>query len=585
MDYSKEKIVAIIPAYEPPHSFIEYAKELLKEIPNLIVVNDGSNEKYNDIFDTLSSLNGCVVLRHEENHGKGYALKTAFKYAKENFDESFIFVTKDWDGQHLLKDLINVSKSAFLNPNALHLGSRDFSSPNVPKRSKGGNIQTRRLFNFLYGIKLSDTQTGLRAFSYNLLDTLLGIKGDRFEYEMNMLIKMKKKGISIEETPIATIYEPKPEDVEKVSHYRTFKDSFRVLGVLLSNLGWYFISSALSSILDVVAFYLFSKFVFAGENVALHSFFATVSARVLSSILNFTINFKYVFNGKSKSSIFKYYFLWSIQLGLSYLFAFLWNNVFTSVALVTVCKGAMDLIVAMLSYFIQSRWVFAPKKPNKFYGGLLKFTRGVANFFAPKKRYKNSPKEYGEPVVYVCRHLNMHGPFTVVRSFKKDLHFFVLHTFFTKKDAYEQFLITFKNKKNKKFLAKVSSSFVPKLLKSAEFIPVFRGKDYRALSTIKTATNYLLKGESLAVFPDIDYWAKMDTPSNIYSGFLLLEKKYYKATKNHLKFVPLVIDDKNRTIIEKEPISFTGEIPFKEEMAKIKNELIAKINNMDKTQK
>ncbi len=362
MVYNKEKIVAIIPAYEPPHSFIDYAKNLLKEIPNLIVVNDGSEQTYQEIFDEIAKIEGCTLLSYPENHGKGYALKTAFEYCKQNFDSSFVFVTADCDGQHLIKDLLNVCKSAFNNPQALLLGARDFYAPNVPKRSKNGNIQTRRLFRFLYGMKLKDTQTGLRAFSYNLLDLLCKIKGERFEYEMNMLIQVNKKNIKIEETDITTVYEPKPDDVEKVSHYKTFTDSMRVLGVLLKNLGWYFVSSVLSSVLDVVAFYLFTRFVFTGQNIALHSFLATISARVLSSILNFTFNYKFVFNGKSKKSIFKYYILWSFQLGLSYLFAFVWSKIFNRAILITLFKGAMDLIVALFSYKIQQKWVFNEKK-------------------------------------------------------------------------------------------------------------------------------------------------------------------------------------------------------------------------------
>lgn len=579
MKFDTNKIVAIIPAYEPPISFVEYAKKLLQQIPNLIVVNDGSCQKYQHIFDKLKELDGCIVLDYEQNHGKGYALKTAFKYAKQNYDSSYIFVTADCDGQHLIPDLINVAKSAFLQPQALHLGSRDFSQSNVPKRSRSGNIQTRRLFRFLYGIKLSDTQTGLRAFSYDLIDILLKIKGDRFEYEMNMLIKMKKYNVQIQETPITTVYEKKPDDVEKISHFRTFKDGFRVFSVLFRNLGWYFISSGLSAVLDVLAFFLFSKYVFTGSNVALHSFFATISARVLSSIVNFTINFKLVFQGKSKKSIFRYYILWCVQLGLSYLFAYIWNLIFTNVALVTICKGAMDLIVALISYQIQSRWVFATKAQTRFYGPFFKLCRFLANFFQPKGKFKNNPKDYHAPVVYVARHLNMHGPLTFARSFKKDVHIMVLNTFFDKKLAYEHFLTTtYKNKKNKKFLAKFCSTFIPPMMKSAKFIPVYRGEDSRVFSTIKTAEKYLEQGQSIAVFPDINYSAKQDEASDIYSGFLLLEKSYYKKTGNHLNFVPVVFDDKNRKIIEEEPITFTDDKPFKEELETVKQELVTSIN-------
>lgn len=222
------------------------------------------------------------------------------------------------------------------------------------------------------------------------------------------------------------------------------------------------------------------------------------------------------------------------------------------------------------------------KKKNKFYGNFFKFVRAGANMFAPKCKYKNSPKEYDKPVVYVSRHLNMHGPLTVARSFKKDLHFMVLHNFFTKEEAYSHFLnVTFKEKKNKKFLAKLAGIFVPKIMNSAKFIPVFRGDDKRAFGTLKNALNFLMCGESVAVFPDKNYKAKKDEQSDIYSGFLFLEKLYYKKTKKHLMFVPLVLDDEKRLIVEKEPISFDDKLPFEEQKDRIKEKIIDEINTLN----
>lgn len=219
------------------------------------------------------------------------------------------------------------------------------------------------------------------------------------------------------------------------------------------------------------------------------------------------------------------------------------------------------------------------RKKDKFYGGFFKFCRFNANLFAHKLKYKNKPKVYDEPVVYVCRHLNMHGSLTVARSFKKDVHIFVLHNFFTKEEAYQHFLNnSFKDKKNKKFLANFAGTFVPKIINSGKFIPVYRGDDKRSFLTIKTAFEYLNKGQSLAVFPDKTYKAKYGEPSDIYSGFIILEKMYYKKFKQHLKFVPLVLDDKNRTIIEKSPIMFSDEPSFDEQFEKIKQEIINQID-------
>lgn len=376
MTYNTEKIVAVIPAYEPPCSFVGYAEELLKIIPHLVVVNDGSGQKYAPIFEKLKRLNGCTVIDYVDNRGKGYALCRAFEYLKQNFNEEYVFATADCDGQHLISDILKVCESAFAQPNALHLGSRDFDDPVVPKRSRSGNIITRKLFGFLYGINLKDTQTGLRAFSYDLLGLLLQVKGERFEYETNMLIQMQKRGVPIIETPVTTVYEQSPKkseeaekvekvekiekiEPEKVSHFRTLQDSARVMGVLFSNLGWYFLSSVLSALLDVVAFYVFSKFVFTAAGAALDPLLSTVAARVVSSVLNFTLNYKFVFGGKGKIEILKYYLVWFWHLVLSYLFAFALSLAFDSEFVITILKGVLDLCVALISYKIQQKWVFS----------------------------------------------------------------------------------------------------------------------------------------------------------------------------------------------------------------------------------
>ncbi len=232
---TNDNFIAIIPCYEPPKSIINYCKNLKSNgIKQIIVVNDGSNKTFDDVFCKLKDF--ILVLEYTENKGKGYALKHAFKYCKENYDSSFSFVTCDCDGQHDCKDVINCVKKAKENDDALILGVRDFSKKNVPLRSKFGNNSTKKLFKFLYKTKISDTQTGLRAFSHNQLDFLIEISGNRFEYEMNTLVKYTKRKLPIIEVPIETIYTKKEDDVNKRSHFKTFLDSVKVWGVLFKNL-------------------------------------------------------------------------------------------------------------------------------------------------------------------------------------------------------------------------------------------------------------------------------------------------------------------------------------------------------------
>ena len=144
------------------------------------------------------------------------------------------------------------------------------------------------MFRLFYGLNIYDTQTGLRGFSVSLAKRYLEIKGDRFEYEMGMLIYSQKNDIPIAEVPIQTIY---PENAaEHVSHFKTFSDSLRMLGVVLGNLNWYLLSSALSGILDIAVFFILSSVVL-GELSAVNTLIAAVGARVASSLLNFSLNY------------------------------------------------------------------------------------------------------------------------------------------------------------------------------------------------------------------------------------------------------------------------------------------------------
>ncbi len=577
------QFVVIIPCYEPSKKkFVPYIAELCAAgVEHIVIVNDGSGEQYECVFDEIRELAGDRVqyISYAENVGKGYALKKAFAYCKENFSADYAFVTADCDGQHLVEDVLHIGEEALAHREALILGSRDFSLPQVPKRSRSGNTKTSALLKFFYGVKIKDTQTGLRGFSYALLDKLTAISGNRFEYETNQIISLHHKKIEIREVPIQTVYEEKAEDVEKISHFKTFHDSVRVIGVLLKNLGWYFFSSALSAIIDVVAFALLFSCILSFSSLTVQTLVATVTARVLSSIVNFTCNYKLVFHGSDKRCIFRYYTLWLLQLSASFGLARLWAAITEISLLVSLFKAISDILLSVLSYQIQCNWVFASRpSKEKFFGGFSRFTRRVLRLFA--KKYDASEVTYqGEGCVLICRHLNMHGCYTAVRSLDFDAHILAYHVFFSYKDAFRQYsTITFaKNGRTlgSKIKAFFPAIFVPKLLKSAKAIPVYRG-GAASFKTIKMATDSLLKGENVILFPDMDYKASQEQESEIYKGFLWIEKYYYKACKQHIKFVPLTIDDERRKISAQPPISF-ADGDFKAQMEEIAAQIKAGI--------
>ena len=112
------------------------------------------------------------------------------------------------------------------------MGCRDFDLPGVPPRSVAGNKTTSRMFRLFYGIRLSDTQTGLRAIPRAFLERFCRIEGERFEYETNMLLMMKHWGIEFVEQPITTVY----DEEDYSSHYNAVKDSWRIFRIMFKGL-------------------------------------------------------------------------------------------------------------------------------------------------------------------------------------------------------------------------------------------------------------------------------------------------------------------------------------------------------------
>ena len=217
------KVVPIIPSFNPDDTLIKLVSELKKDFDKIIIVNDGS--LCNKIFNELEKNRECIILNHEKNLGKGEALKTAFKYYENNLKNDYLgVVCLDSDGQHLVSDVIKVSKLV-IDENKFVLGTRLFNTKETPLRNKLGNRITSRVFMWMYKIYLKDTQTGLRAIPNRLINLMINIPGSRFEYELNVLIKLTKLKECITECDIQTVY---LRDSNKKSHFKVIKDSFRI---------------------------------------------------------------------------------------------------------------------------------------------------------------------------------------------------------------------------------------------------------------------------------------------------------------------------------------------------------------------
>ncbi len=221
-------MIVIIPAYEPDEHLIRLIDEFkLHTSYRIVVVNDGSVNS-TDIFEGIASK--VDLVEHKINKGKGAAMKTGVEYVLTHIPEADGIVFVDADGQHTIESIDKVVKELGKENDSIILGSRDFEG-DVPFKSRFGNKLTRRIFKWVCGIYLEDTQTGLRAMSIENAKKLLAIRGDRYEYEMNMLMTFAYQGIPIVEIPIATVYE---EGKNETTHYRPIADSIKIYKTIVS---------------------------------------------------------------------------------------------------------------------------------------------------------------------------------------------------------------------------------------------------------------------------------------------------------------------------------------------------------------
>ena len=340
-------ILVIIPAYQPNHRLIDLVNVLAHDarVMQILVVNDGSSASCEPVFQEVSAFPKTLVLTHPVNRGKGAALKTALTEAlKAPLDT--VAVTIDADGQHRPEDMFKVLDEAHHHPDALVLGARRFDLANVPLKSRLGNTITRAITSYLIGQRITDTQTGLRAFHRSTFESWIAIPGDRYEYEMNVLLAAGKLGIRLIEVPIETVY----LDNNAASHFNPVLDSIRIYRRILR----FSLSSLFSTGADLG---LFTVLVYTLK-VSDPIFWATVLARAVSVNLNFTLNKTLVFRSQAAWSValIKYYGLALIQMLASYLLV---KGVYVLVdRQVVLIKIVVDFSLFFVSYWIQKHYIF-----------------------------------------------------------------------------------------------------------------------------------------------------------------------------------------------------------------------------------
>ncbi|MFV0461423.1 MAG: GtrA family protein [Actinomycetales bacterium] len=360
-------MILLVPAYQPDRRLIRLLDALPTAllpagagargvtdpepvITEVIVVDDGSGTAYAEIFSAAAAA-GARVLTHATNRGKGAALRTGFEWIMANRAGQDV-VCADSDGQHLPADILAVA--AALHPGDpqagpdIVLGCRRFTGT-VPARSRVGNEFSRHLVRLVSGLNVPDTQTGLRGYPHRSLAWACGIEGDRFEYELRMLLAASRAGLTVDWVEIDTVYLAGNES----SHFRPVRDSVRVLAPVAA----FVASSLLGFVVDFVA--MAALFAATG-----HIALSVIGARCLSLTVNYTANRRLVFASResARRTLPRYLALAVVLLAAN---VFLVQTL-SAVLPVLVAKLLTEILLFVMSFAVQHTLVFAgPHAPAR----------------------------------------------------------------------------------------------------------------------------------------------------------------------------------------------------------------------------
>jgi glycosyltransferase involved in cell wall biosynthesis len=217
--FREKKCCVIVPTYNNAQFLEGVLNDVLAYTDDVIVVNDGSTDNTLEVIEQFSQVE---LVSYPKNKGKGHALKSGFRHANASGYKYAISI--DSDGQHYAKDLPTFIELIDEHPNAIIIGARDLNQENMNGKSNFANKFSNFWFKVETGISMPDTQSGYRLYPVHALN---GIRffTNKYEFEIEVLVRASWKGIDIMAAPIDVYY---PEKEDRVTHFRPFKDFFRI---------------------------------------------------------------------------------------------------------------------------------------------------------------------------------------------------------------------------------------------------------------------------------------------------------------------------------------------------------------------
>lgn len=242
------KTTVIIPAYEPDEKMRTLVAQLKEKDFNILIIDDGSGDSFQPLFENLPA----AVIHHPENKGKGIALKTGLSHVLEYYPDTENVITADADGQHPVSDILRVQDELERGHDFV-ITTRILKSAKTPLKSQIGNALSRFFFCIANNHYLPDNQSGLRGFSVKHIDWMLQVKGDKYDYELTVLLIAEKQGIRAKRVAIDAVY----FDNNSNTHFKPLVDTLRIYRQFFSTEIFAVIAAVIAIVMVLVSDILF----------------------------------------------------------------------------------------------------------------------------------------------------------------------------------------------------------------------------------------------------------------------------------------------------------------------------------------
>lgn len=348
MSNELEKVAVLIATYQPDLSLAVLASDLAQNAGYAVIVaDDGSGPEFDGVFAMLPD--DVLVTRLPVHSGRGTTLKCGLRFLLEHAPDVCGVITLESCEEHTLNNIAVLAEALRERTGAILLGSRTFTEP-LPWKSRLGTWLVRLAFSGSCSLKLTDTQTNIRAFPIELIPALTAVSGERYEYAVNALLWASRNGTPVMEAALPDPY----TDVRIPRSFQPIRDSVRIFERIFK----FAFASFAGFCVDYVTVLNLQSLTDAVLPPSFSLFISVLAGRVLSGAVSFTLNRKLGLRAEDQTSraALKYFTILFALMAVNYWLLYL-VHLLLHIPL-WIAKILVETTMFFVNYALQTRLVF-----------------------------------------------------------------------------------------------------------------------------------------------------------------------------------------------------------------------------------